>query len=383
MQEIRQKIEFNLPQAILALNTAFNDVGYSLYVVGGAVRDAVLGTTPKDFDLATNALPDEVLRLIMTKFPSWSADLTGKAFGVVRVMPPKNDSMYEYMEFEIATFRKDLTDGRHPVVEFTNIHEDVQRRDLTINAMYYDINSAEVIDVVGGLEDLRNKTIRMVGSAAMRFAEDKLRILRAIRFAAKFNYNIDKSVDAVLLFNSDISSVSPERIREEFLKGIILAYNVPYFFSMITRYGMWKYILGDLKVNYSRLIKIPRNYVLALAMMLCDNKDVNSTLHSLRYSDVECRQIQCLIDICHMTMQSAYSLRKAVNNLQIEDRQIYELLRMGLVKYPEVVRNFRYYRYMPAISAGPLVDSGYSGAALGIELRKRELLLFSQIGEYR
>ena len=131
-------------------------------MVGGAVRDAILGDNPKDFDLATDAKPDEVLKI--AKDNKFSTEEVGKSFGVVIV----NGN-------EIATFRKDI--GKGSSVDYTDIEGDVRRRDLTVNALFYDLDKKEIVDLVGGIADLKKKKIRTVGKAEERFEEDPLRKL--------------------------------------------------------------------------------------------------------------------------------------------------------------------------------------------------------------
>lgn len=171
-----------IPQSVKDLHTLFQSAGKKLYLVGGSVRDFLTGDKPKDFDLATNALPDEVLEIIGDKFRT---NLQGKAFGVVVVYTKE---VPEGME--IATFRSDIYDDklgktRNPDVKFTTIDQDVLRRDLRINGLFYDLDKREIVDLVGGVEDIKNKKINMIGDPDLRIKEDPLRILRAIRMACR------------------------------------------------------------------------------------------------------------------------------------------------------------------------------------------------------
>ena len=157
--------------------------GHVAYFAGGSVRDRLLGQEPKDYDVATSALPDQVQKL----FPRVTA-LTGKSFGVVRVLVGE-------ASYEVATFRHDVAyeDGRRPVaVRFTTAEEDAQRRDFTINGLFYDPLADQIIDHVGGQADLQARTLRAIGDPAARFAEDHLRLLRAIRFATRLNFKIEE-----------------------------------------------------------------------------------------------------------------------------------------------------------------------------------------------
>lgn len=171
-----------IPQSVKDLNNIFKKASKKLYLVGGSVRDFLTGDKPKDFDLATNALPDEVLEIIGDQYRT---NLQGRAFGVVVVYTKE---VPEGME--IATFRSDIYDDklgktRNPDVKFTTIDQDVLRRDLRINGLFYDLDKREIVDLVGGVEDIKNKKINMIGDPDLRIKEDPLRILRAIRMACR------------------------------------------------------------------------------------------------------------------------------------------------------------------------------------------------------
>ena len=181
--------------------------GAEAYLVGGCVRDLLLGRAPKDFDVATSVRPEELLRL----FPA--ADRVGAHFGVVLVHD-------DGAQVEVATFRSDLEyeDGRHPVgVRFeSDPRQDALRRDFTINALFMDPVSGEVLDWVGGRADLEARVIRAIGDPARRFREDHLRLLRAVRFAARLGFEIEPRTMATIRTEArSIGSVSAERVRDE------------------------------------------------------------------------------------------------------------------------------------------------------------------------
>jgi poly(A) polymerase len=196
--------------------------GHQAYLVGGCVRDILLGREPADFDVATDATPDQVMQI----FPQTYA--VGARFGVVLV--PVDSVLTGNREpgtgnsvVEVATFRSDLgsSDGRHPdqVRYSQDPREDVQRRDFTINALLFDPEKSEVLDFVGGRADIQGKVIRAIGEPARRFAEDKLRLLRAVRFAARFGYAIEpETFAAIPRLAAEIRQVSQERVRDELTK---------------------------------------------------------------------------------------------------------------------------------------------------------------------
>jgi len=183
--------------------------GFRALLAGGCVRDMLLKTPPRDFDIATNARPFEVAQLFER-----TIDI-GAAFGVQVVLLPEGP-------FEVTTFRKDgpYHDGRHPCsVAFTGEEEDARRRDFTINALFYDPVDRKVLDYVGGLDDLRTGLVRAVGVPRERFEEDHLRLLRAIRFAARLRYTIERETyQAIRESAPRITLTSAERIRDELLK---------------------------------------------------------------------------------------------------------------------------------------------------------------------
>jgi tRNA nucleotidyltransferase/poly(A) polymerase len=184
--------------------------GHQAYLVGGCVRDLVLGREPADYDISTDARPERVQEL----FPSSLA--VGAKFGVILVVE-------EGVQVEVATFRSDIgySDGRHPdrVVYSYSPQEDVRRRDFTINGLLMDPATREVLDFVEGRADLRDGIIRAIGDPRLRFAEDKLRMMRAVRFAARFNFQIEpQTLAAARDLATQITQVSTERIREELTK---------------------------------------------------------------------------------------------------------------------------------------------------------------------
>ena len=184
--------------------------GFKAYLVGGCVRDLVLGREPEDYDVATDAHPARVQQL----FPS-SVDV-GARFGVILVMA-------DGAQVEVATFRSDVgyTDGRHPDrVEYSDLpEEDVRRRDFTINGLMLDIDTQQILDFVGGRDDLQQGIVRAIGKPDVRFREDRLRMVRAIRFAARFDYTIEPATfSAISAAASHITQVSAERLRDELTK---------------------------------------------------------------------------------------------------------------------------------------------------------------------
>jgi len=188
------------------------DAGHTAYYAGGCVRDRLRGREPHDYDVATDARPEKVQAL----FPHTYA--VGAAFGVIVVHEDGHD-------FEIATFRSDeaYVDGRRPSgVVFTSAREDAERRDFTVNGMFFDPLASEVIDYVGGERDLAARVLRAIGDPEARFREDRLRMLRAVRFATVLGFEIEPATWSAVGANANhIHEVSAERIREELVKTLV------------------------------------------------------------------------------------------------------------------------------------------------------------------
>jgi poly(A) polymerase len=190
---------------------ALRKAGHAAYFAGGCVRDQLRGVEPKDFDVATSAKPEIVQGLFPKTVP------VGVQFGVVLVL-------HEGHPFEVATFRSEggYADGRRPTeVAFSTVEEDAKRRDFTVNGLYFDTEKSEVLDFVGGREDLSKKVIRTIGRAEDRFQEDHLRMLRAVRFAVQLGFEIEPATFAAVKANAEkITRVSAERIRDELTKTL-------------------------------------------------------------------------------------------------------------------------------------------------------------------
>jgi poly(A) polymerase len=191
-----------------------HEAGFQALWAGGCVRDHLLGREPHDYDVATDARPEQVQALFRRTVA------VGASFGVVEVLGPRTPA--GPLKVEVATFRSDVSysDGRHPdAVVFSSPEEDARRRDFTVNGMFYDPIENKLIDYVGGAEDLRNKVLRAIGEPHERFTEDKLRLLRALRFATRFGLTLDPATaDAIRLMADQIGVVSAERIAKELRK---------------------------------------------------------------------------------------------------------------------------------------------------------------------
>lgn len=225
--------------------------GFQAYLVGGCVRDLLLKLEPKDYDVATDATPQQVMEIFPTTFA------VGAQFGVVLVPVPgaaseqgSADADSQSETVEVATFRSDIgySDGRHPdEVRFSrNPREDVVRRDFTINGMLLDPVSGDVLDFVGGRQDLAARIIRAIGDPERRFQEDKLRMLRAVRFAARFEYEIDPATFAAIQrLAHQICVVSCERVRDE-LTRMLTEGHAHRAFQLLDEAGLLEYVMPEI-----------------------------------------------------------------------------------------------------------------------------------------
>jgi poly(A) polymerase/tRNA nucleotidyltransferase (CCA-adding enzyme) len=243
-----------IPKEVLGVVEKLKESGFEAYIVGGCVRDFLRGIEPEDWDVTTNAKPEEIMKIFPKSFYE-------NRFLTVTVLTKSENPKLK--EIEITTFRKEAkyTDKRHPdFVGFAKtLEEDLARRDFTINAMAMDVRSSklevrgyEIIDLFGGKEDLKNKIIRAVGDPRERFSEDALRMMRAVRFSVTLGegWKIEEKTQEAIKENAFwISAISKERIRDEFLK-IIMSERAAEGIERVRQLGLLKYIIPELEEGY-------------------------------------------------------------------------------------------------------------------------------------
>lgn len=259
-------------RAAEAVCARLREAGHRALLAGGCVRDMLLGHEAADYDVATSARPEEIAALFKKTVG------VGAAFGVQIVVLPEG-------QFEVATFRRDgpYLDGRHPsTVEFLDEREDALRRDFTINALFYDPETQAIIDYVGGQEDLRRKLIRAVGDPRVRFEEDHLRLVRAVRFAARFGYDIEaETLRAIRELAPLIRKTSPERVRDELTK-MLTEGRAGRAFRLLDETGLLEQVLPE--VARTKGVEQPPEFhpegdVFVHTMLLLDElKDATPTL---------------------------------------------------------------------------------------------------------
>lgn len=299
------------------------DKGFEAYWAGGCVRDLVMGIPPKDFDITTSATPDQVIRSFKKTIP------IGAQFGVIQVRW-MGDS------FEVATFRTEslYSDGRRPdSIQFATAAEDVKRRDFTINGLLYDPFEERVIDYVGGVADIAARIVRAIGDPEERIAEDRLRMLRAVRFASRLGFRMDDATfQAVSTHASAIVVVSAERVRDELLRtlseggghtGIRLLHDT----------ALLRWVLPELDMAGNRIDALVRmlehsphnDPPLALALLLhsLDDAIVSKVCVRLRISNHETARIRAMIalskQIPDIALFDSATYRRFLQNEQLPD----------------------------------------------------------------
>ncbi|KKU35253.1 MAG: Polynucleotide adenylyltransferase/metal dependent phosphohydrolase [Candidatus Wolfebacteria bacterium GW2011_GWC2_46_275] len=241
MRKKEEKL-FEIPKEARAICALLKMSGYEAYLVGGCVRDMIVGVEPKDWDITTSARPEQIQGL----FPE---SVYENSFGTVAVKTESEDPRLKIVE--VTTFRIEgkYSDKRHPdEVRFADkVENDLSRRDFTINAMAYDIDTNEVIDPYGGREDLDAGVIRTVGDPLKRFEEDALRLMRGVRFAAEFGFVIEEYTEHALRHSSGLlEMIAKERIRDEFIK-IIMTEKAMEGVEALERAGLLKFVMPELR----------------------------------------------------------------------------------------------------------------------------------------
>ncbi len=300
--------KLNVPDNVDYILSKLNNNGFSAYIIGGCVRDALLRREPKDWDITTNATPDEVESLFEYTIP------TGKQYGTITVVINREP-------YEVTTFRADsnYSDGRRPdKVTFSNsLKEDVIRRDFTINSLAY--NGEEgLIDYVGGISDLTNGIIRAVGEPDKRFKEDALRILRALRFAFKYDFDIEENTFNSLIKNMKlIKNVSNERITSELIQ--IIKYIKPSQL-LVKCLPLIQYLLDtNIEYNYNLINCLfnVRDFEVRLAYLLNEKSitECQTWLKKMKFSNNQTKVILGAIDIYYnrYNYDKHYVIRKSIN----------------------------------------------------------------------
>ena len=370
--EAKQTLKLGVPKDVKDLHKLFKKNKKELYVVGGAVRDALLGKKPKDFDLATDAKPDEVVEIV-TKAGYNTIGEVGQQFGVVIVQTPDfRDGM------EIATFREDIGKGRRPdSVEYSTIDKDVLRRDLTINALFYDIEREEVVDLVGGVADIQSNTIRTVGRAQERFDEDPLRKLRALRFAGRTGSKLEKNTAEAIISDNSLEGVSPERIRDEFKKSVLSAKSAKKYLEMVEEFRLWGVMFPDININKTFIDSNNWSLQTATLFKVNENDVIRKRLNKLAFSNEEIDTIIFLKEFLEIKPETVFELSKKHKITGVDSRTLTEWSKLNRLDL-RVVKAFL--KYKPSTDGRSVMkEFGVRGPEIAAKIREIEAEKFKTL----
>ena len=370
----------NIPQDILEIKNKFTTAGKELFLVGGCVRDFVMGVEPKDFDIVTNAFVDEMAEILS----GYEINKDGALFGSLKVRKPGSSEYYE-----ITTYREDLSVGRHPNIKIgVSLEEDSKRRDFTINSLYYDIDNGNVIDFNDGLEDIEAKAIKTIRPASLVFAQDRLRVLRAIRFKAQIGGKYHPQVFAAIVEDNNLSELKQHRIMQEFYKGIKQSISVVEYLSDLKSFGMLEQIFkGNYSWGHMVESRIPE---IVIARLL--------TIMKFFLPDSKSRIISKLVQECLIDSKTAegivllFELEKVNGNtaFQLEkERKKTNITKENIIEFNEHLKsignisNFKninaFSKYELSIDGNELKKKGFSGVNIGIEIQRLEKENFLKI----
>lgn len=392
MEDGSKSIKLEVPADVSYILDVIRNAGYEAYIVGGCVRDSLLGRLPKDWDITTSALPEQVKELFHA-----TAD-TGLKHGTVMVIRGGKG-------YEVTTYRIDgsYSDGRHPdSVTFTpNLEEDLKRRDFTINAFAYD-PSKGIVDLFGGLDDLDNGIIRAVGDPRRRFEEDALRIMRAVRFSAQLSFRIEEETRAAITeFADRLEMVSRERIRVEF-ENTVYSPN-PSYVNEYAGLGLapyiipdkWEQCFGEENARIMESIQEAESCdgrILRLAAFFRDiePEECSSVMRKMTF-DNNSRELVCGILKYWKDISSADDLKKVKHMLKVTGDEMFSLAaRFAQVCGQDVSASLEAYRLvkergdaysisMLDINGGELIAAGIpEGAQIGETLK----MLLDKVIEY-
>lgn len=371
-----------LPQDIIDISNAYINAGKEIFLVGGAVRDFIQGIKPKDWDLVTNALPDESKKILKGFRVS---DEQGKNFGVLRVYTKD-----EPLGYEVASYRKDISGGRDTkgddqkveMGEHITIQDDCNRRDLTINALFYDIKNKKIVDLVGGVEDIKKGIIRTVGEASDRFFEDRLRILRIFRFAARTGGTIDEgAVNAIKNDNrlKNISSkedVSQERIWEEIVKAWGQAKDFNRYLDFFTEFDMWDEVFPGVTINTDLVDS--SNFLIVITNLFKNESTKGLEKKLVQDFKIESRFAMKIIFLLNLSLfqtEFVIDFYKKKEQCFIDDESILEWFDIN-----DVDDNTRkFIKFKPSVNANDLMSKGFKGRELGLEIKRLEIEKYNEL----
>lgn len=371
-----------IPQSVKDLHVLFKNSDKKLFVVGGAVRDFLNKEDPKDFDLCTDATPDEVLNIVK----GYRTNLQGKSFGVVVVYTDDQP-----MGMEIATFREDeyndqqLGVTRNPDVKFSTIEKDVERRDIPFNALFFDLDKREIIDLVGGVSDLENKITKFVGDPELRIKEDPLRILRLLRFNCRYKFTIDgKTAEAIEKNKGQLKIISRERIwglsgenTGEVKKAWKQAKSFTEYLELFNRFGLWEDVMPGVDINKDIVdSKFLECYLSNLLVKNNPDKILNKLIQEFKIETDMAKKIVFLISLIDISPERILEMYKKKVLSGLSDVIIRDWLRIIGLK-SEIFEAFL--KFKPSVSSEELMSKGFQGPTLGSEIKRLEIENFKKL----
>ena len=372
LTEAKNSLKMNVPSDILDLHKLFKKNGKELFIVGGAVRDALLGKKPKDFDLATDAFPAEVIEIVTNAGYTTTGEV-GHQFGVVIVNVPSDPA-----GVEVATFREDIGKGRRPdAVEYSTIDKDVLRRDLTINALFYDMGTEEVVDLVGGLEDIKNSKIRTVGVAADRFAEDPLRKLRALRFAGRTGSKLEKETAEAILTDNSLEGISTERIRDEFKKSVTTAKSAKKYLEMVSEFKLWNIMFPTLPISQKFVNTNTWLIQLTQLFMANDTDLLKKEMNKATFSNDEISGVIFLKNLMAFNPANVFDTHKQFKNSGLDKKVILEFVKINRLD-AKMIKAF--FKYKPSTNGRDVMkEFGLKGPAISDKINQIEADKFKKL----
>jgi tRNA nucleotidyltransferase/poly(A) polymerase len=387
------KEEMFIPEDILEFHDLFTQAGKKLFLVGGCIRDYIMGKTPHDYDLVTDASPDETKQILK----NYRTNLQGAHFGVIRVYTEDEPKGYE-----VASYRRDISKGRSnkgddqkvEIGSHITIKDDVLRRDITQNALFYDIGKKEIIDLVGGIEDIKNGIIRAVGNPMERFNEDRLRILRVFRFSARSRFKIDDETANAIKKDNRLNGLSPEedvsqeRILEEIFKiweyasekNDLPAWKL--YLKYLTEFKMWNQMFKNMLINEDVINIDSLDLIQMYTYLFLDNTpdtEFNKRLiRTFKFSSDNANIICFLLTFYNNIndVDKVFDMKKKQNQFDIDPNIIKEF--SDIHKLDKKFTD-KFIEYDLTVSGQELMDSGLKGNEIGIEQRKQEKEIFQNM----
>lgn len=377
INENKISTEIPLPNDIIEISNAYIKAGKDIFLVGGAVRDFIQGIEPKDYDLVTNALPNESKEILKGFNVS---DEQGKNFGVLRVYTKDEPEGYE-----VASYRRDISGGRDTKgddqkVEMggdVTIEDDCNRRDLTMNALFYDIKNKQIVDLVGGVEDIKKGIVRAVGDATQRFIEDRLRICRIFRFAARTGGEIDSKTAQAIKNDNRLKGVGPkddvsqERVWEEMRKAWKQARDYRNYLNFFTKFDMWSEVFPGSDIN-TELVDSKDFIVVIANLFKNENPDglEKKLVQDYKIESEVATKVVFLIRLLSLTPELAFDMYKSKLQCHIEDSTILEWFKVLSINDDVKIK---FVEYRPTTSAQDLMSQGFKGKSLGDEIKRLEI----------